>query len=120
MQDDDCATSTPVRASDRMDIKEVENVDASGNLYGFLDDVDVAIGGGTAMMVGGENFGIGSSAQLEILGNSVANNILIGGYDNDLIDGGDGNDLLMGGNLNLPEQPQPARHHQQRHGRVVR
>ncbi len=76
---------------------EIEHVDASGNLYGFLDDVAVAIGGG-GMMVGGENVGIGASAQLNIIG-SIANNILIGGYDNDLIEGGDGSDLLMGGNL---------------------
>lgn len=77
---------------------EIENVDASGNLYGFLDDVDVAIGG-DGKLVNGENVGIGASAQLNIIG-SVANNILIGGYENDLIEGNDGNDLLMGGNLN--------------------
>ncbi len=82
---------------------EIENVDASGNLYGFLDDVDVAIGGG-GHMVDGENVGIGSSAQLEIRG-SVANNVLIGGFDNDLIIGRDGNDLLMGGNLNYLNNP---------------
>lgn len=77
---------------------EIENIDASGNLYGFLDDVDVALGEG-GLVVDGENVGIGSSAQLNIIG-SVANNILIGGYDNDRIAGANGNDLLMGGNLN--------------------
>jgi hypothetical protein len=82
---------------------DIEHVDASGNLYGFLDDVDVAIGGGGSV-VGGENVGIGSSAQLLIYG-SLANNILIGGFDNDRIQGGNGNDLLMGGNLNYLNNP---------------
>jgi hypothetical protein len=76
---------------------EIENIDASGNLYGFLDDVNVALGEG-GLVIDGENVGIGSSAQLRIIG-SVANNILIGGYDNDLIEGGEGSDLLLGGNL---------------------
>jgi RTX calcium-binding nonapeptide repeat (4 copies) len=90
-----------------MSMQEVENIDASGNLYGFLDDVTVAIGGGGNVAgidkgadgVVQENVGIGSSAQLAIYG-SDANNKLIGGYDNDLIEGGEGDDLLMGGNLN--------------------
>jgi len=82
---------------------EIEHVDASGNLYGFLDDVDVALGG-NGMKVNGENVGIGSSAQLHIIG-SVANNILIGGFDNDRIEGREGNDLLMGGNLNYLNNP---------------
>jgi hypothetical protein len=38
------------------------------------------------LVVDGENVGIGSSAQLNIIG-SVANNILIGGFDNDRISG---------------------------------
>jgi len=81
-------------------MSEIEHVDASGNLYGFLDDYNnVALGGGGHLTAAGENVGIGASAQLHIIG-SVANNILIGGYDNDLIEGGDGSDLLMGGNLN--------------------
>ncbi|MCB2080230.1 MAG: hypothetical protein KDE55_21355 [Novosphingobium sp.] len=78
-------------------IFDIENVDASGNLYGFVDDLDVALGE-NGMVVNGENVGIGSSAQLVIEG-SYANNILIGGYDNDRIFGADGRDLLMGGNL---------------------
>lgn len=85
-------------------ITEIENIDASGNLYGFLDSVDVSLGQAGKFVdwdgdgVLDENVGIGSSAQLVIYG-SVANNILIGGYDNDLIEGQDGNDLLFGGNL---------------------
>ena len=64
-------------------IYDMENFDASGNLYGFLDDLDVSVGeAGTK--VNGENVGIGSSAQLLIEG-SEANNIIIGGYDNDRI-----------------------------------
>lgn len=90
--------SVTTGAGREMTMTEVENVDASGNLYGFLDNVDVAIGGG-GKVVNGENVGIGASAQLHIIG-SVANNILIGGYDNDRIEGNDGNDLLLGGNLN--------------------
>ena len=78
-------------------IYDMENFDASGNLYGFLDDLDVSVGeAGTK--VNGENVGIGSSAQLLIEG-SEANNIIIGGYDNDRIYGDEGDDLLMGGNL---------------------
>ncbi|MEZ5734544.1 MAG: hypothetical protein R3E09_01865 [Novosphingobium sp.] len=78
-------------------IFDVENIDASGNLYGFVDDLDVALGE-NGMVVDGENVGIGSSAQLLING-SYADNILIGGYDNDRIYGMEGNDLLFGGNL---------------------
>jgi hypothetical protein len=78
-------------------MKEIENVDASGNLYGFVNNVNVALGEG-GKVVNGQNVGVGSSAQLNIIG-SVANNILIGGYDNDKISGGKGSDLLMGGNL---------------------
>ncbi|WP_031430945.1 hypothetical protein [Methylomicrobium agile] len=85
------------RSGESMQLDDVENVDASGNLYGFLDDVNVAIGAG-GKTVNGENVGIGTSAQLNISG-SNARNILIGGYDNDYIEGRDGDDLLMGGNL---------------------
>lgn len=83
---------------------DIENVDASGNLYGFLNDVDVELGGrrlddrDAAPVVGTENFSLGSTAQLNILG-STADNKLIGGYDNDSISGNDGDDLLFGGNL---------------------
>lgn len=83
---------------------EIENVDASGNLYGFLDDVDVALGGNGQRTASGENVGIGSTAQLWIQG-SDANNILIGGFDNDRINGGDGNDLLFGGRLDYNNNP---------------
>jgi Ca2+-binding RTX toxin-like protein len=82
---------------------EIENVDASGNLYGFVDDMDARLGeAGT--VVAGENVSIGSTAQLHILG-SAQGNILIGGYDNDRIEGGAGNDLLMGGNLDYNNNP---------------
>jgi len=82
---------------------EIENVDASGNLYGFVNDVDVALGA-NGQNVNGENVGIGSTAQLAILG-SAANNILIGGFDNDRINGGAGNDLLFGGRLDYNNNP---------------
>jgi hypothetical protein len=86
-----------------INMTEIENVDASGNLYGFLNGVDVALGGAGAPVTNDEgtnqNIGIGSSAQLLIIG-SLANNILIGGFDNDRIEGRDGSDLLFGGNLN--------------------
>ncbi len=83
---------------------EIENVDASGNLYGFLDDVDVALGGNGQVTAEGENVGIGSTAQLWIQG-SDANNILIGGFDNDRIEGEAGNDLLFGGRLDYNNNP---------------
>ncbi|HWK36463.1 hypothetical protein [Sphingomonas sp.] len=85
-------------------MREIENVDASGNLYGFLDGYDVKLGEAGKTLANGENVGIGSSAQLVIIG-SVANNILIGGFDNDQIYGGAGNDILFGGNLNYLNHP---------------
>lgn len=88
-------------------LQEIENVDASGNLYGFLDDMDVTIGGRQDKhVVAGnqENYGIGSTAQL-IINGSVASNILIGGYDNDRITAGEGNDIVMGGNLHYNHNP---------------
>ena len=92
------------RAGESMLLDDVENFDASGNLYGFLNDVNVEIGGrsiddrdaDTATV--GHNYGIGSSAQLRIFGSDAGNKI-IAGYDNDRIEAGSGNDLLMGGNL---------------------
>lgn len=80
---------------------DIENVDASGNLYGFLDDFDVELGGrryDTRDGDGVANYGLGSSGQLRIYG-SYEDNILIGGYDNDLIYGEEGDDILMGGNM---------------------
>ncbi|MEZ5489894.1 MAG: hypothetical protein R3F50_06200 [Gammaproteobacteria bacterium] len=78
-------------------MNEIEHIDASGNLYGLIDDIDVSLGGG-GMVVNGENVGIGSTAQLEIEGSDSAN-IIVGGHDNDRIEGFEGNDLLFGGNL---------------------
>lgn len=92
------------RSGESMLIDDVENVDASGNLYGFLKNLDVQLGGrggdsrDPAFAAGSANNGQGSSAQLQISGSNVANKI-IGGFDNDYIEGRDGNDLLMGGNL---------------------
>lgn len=82
-------------------LKDVENLDASGNLYGFLDNMDIEIGGRRLDDRDGQgsaNYGLGSSAQLNVIG-SIERNIIVGGYDNDHIDGGDGNDVLLGGNL---------------------
>jgi hypothetical protein len=90
-------------------LRDIENFDASGNFYGFIDDVVVELGGrvtdkrdiqdvdnnGDGTL---DNNGIGSSAQLIVNGSNVAN-IIVGGYDNDAINGNNGNDLLMGGNL---------------------
>ncbi|MBX7230115.1 MAG: hypothetical protein K1X48_10990, partial [Burkholderiaceae bacterium] len=81
--------------------KDVENLDASGNLYGFLNDYNVELGGRRLEendKAGTANYGLGSSAQLIVKG-SIANNRIIGAYDNDNIQGGDGNDLLFGGNM---------------------
>ena len=83
----------------------VESLNASGNLYGFMNDVGTVIGarsydqyGDNSHTAGGVNYGRGSTAQLIIVG-SGDNNIVIGGYDNDSIGGAAGNDLLMGGDL---------------------
>lgn len=85
-------------------MNEIENVDASGNLYGFLDNIDVAVGENGMMTESGENVAIGATSQLNIIG-SFQSNILIGGFDNDLIQGDDGDDLLMGGNLAYNNNP---------------
>ncbi|MBI5259528.1 MAG: hypothetical protein HY855_23705 [Burkholderiales bacterium] len=98
------------RAGESMLLDDVENFDASGNLYGFLNDVAVEIGGraiddrdaDTATV--GYNYGIGSSAQVRVFGSEVANKI-IGGYDNDRLEGAGGADLLMGGNLAFLNNP---------------
>lgn len=90
-------------------LRDVENLNASGNLYGFLDDVDVELGGrrqttgdqdlaSAANDYGSTNYGRGSSAQLNITGTVDANTI-IAGYDNDVVSGGEGGDLLFGGDL---------------------
>ena len=87
------------RAGQKASMKDIENVDASGNTYGFLKGLSATLGGAP---VNANNDGIGSSAQLHITteAGSDASNIIIGGYDNDYIDAGAGNDILMGGNLN--------------------
>ncbi|MCG8611403.1 MAG: DUF4214 domain-containing protein, partial [Pseudomonadales bacterium] len=82
-------------------MSEVEHINASGNLYGFLNDIDTTIGGRAGEGHAGDgssNYGLGSSAQLDIRG-SLADNIIIAGYDNDLVDGEEGNDILFGGDL---------------------
>ena len=82
------------------DMDEIENLDASGNLYGFLDDINVKLGtlAGKSHTVGAENKGVGSTAQLRVQG-SDENNIVVAGYDNDEVFGNGGNDILFGGNL---------------------
>lgn len=83
-------------------LKDIENFDASGNLYGFLNNLTAKLGGagvdGRVVQAAGQNNGIGSSAQLNVIGSEVGN-IIIGGYDNDHIEGNGGNDILLGGNL---------------------
>ncbi len=89
------------------ELSDIENVDASGDLYGFLNKTgamvgqriaEVADGRLPAHTFGAENYGVGSSAQLIIIGSTEANK-LIGGYDNDQISGDAGSDLIMGGKL---------------------
>ncbi|MCL4222795.1 MAG: hypothetical protein KJZ65_15665, partial [Phycisphaerales bacterium] len=91
-------------------LDDVENVDASGNLYGFLTGFDIELGGrrlDDRDGAGTDNYGIGSSGQLRIHGSDEANK-LIGGYDNDFIHGAEGNDLLMGGNMQFFTQTVPG------------
>jgi hypothetical protein len=88
---------------DRVEIENTENLDASGNLYGFLNNFDVVLGGEMDYKAahaadGTENYGLGSTAQLEVIGTGGAN-IIVGGYDNDSIYGEGGNDVLLGGNM---------------------
>jgi hypothetical protein len=98
----DTGTDDP-DADDFIDIDNLENVDASGNLFSFLDGLDARLGA-NGMVVDGANVGIGSTAQLHIEGNSEVNR-LIGGYDNDLIEGNAGNDVLLGGNMRFNNNP---------------
>jgi Ca2+-binding RTX toxin-like protein len=84
-------------------IANTENLDASGNLYGFLNDYDVVLGGEMDYKAahaadGTENYGLGSTAQMQINGTG-GTNIIVGGYDNDTIRGEGGNDVLLGGNM---------------------
>ena len=90
-------------ADDTVDIDNLENVDASGNLYGFLNGFDARLGA-NGMEVNGANVGIGSTAQLDITGNATTNRF-IGGYDNDVLRGEGGNDILLGGNLAYNNNP---------------
>lgn len=99
LQLDSTANGASFRHSD------IESLNASGNLYGFLDDVETVIGARAtdAYIDGGHtagtpNYSRGSTAQLVIVG-SGQGNAIIGGYDNDNIDGAGGDDLLMGGDL---------------------
>ncbi|WP_395698900.1 hypothetical protein [Aquabacterium sp.] len=98
------------RSGTSMVIDDLENIDASGNLYGFLDNMDVKIGEravddrGASNADAGGNYGYGSAAQLDIKG-SDAGNIIIAGYDNDVVHGNGGNDLLMGGRLDHLQDP---------------
>lgn len=84
-------------------LRDIENFDASGNLYGFLDKVDPSVQLGaravdTRDVAAASNYGFGSSAQLRIVGSNVGN-VIIGGYDNDFIQSADGSDLVFGGNM---------------------
>ncbi|WP_282756604.1 hypothetical protein [Desulfuromonas thiophila] len=85
-------------------INEIESVDASGNLYGFLNDIEVEVGAraidlrATDAVAGTENYGVGSTAQLNVTGSAAAN-VIIGGYDNDAVAAGAGADIVFGGNL---------------------
>ncbi len=86
------------------DLEGIEAIDASGNLYGFLNDVAVMIGGravdarSAAPVAGTENYGIGSTGQLLVTGSASAN-VVVAGYDNDTVNAAGGNDILFGGNL---------------------
>lgn len=110
---DDDSDDVDTRSGEAMDIDDVENFDASGNLYGFLDDM--TDGDGNQLRIGDRatdsryegdaqqgktNYGIGTSAQLDIQADdNGVGNIIIAGYDNDSVDSSSGNDLLFGGNL---------------------
>ncbi len=91
-------------------IDEIENFDASGNLYGFLNDLDVVLGGEAEYKAahaadGTENYGLGSTGQL-IVDGTAGDNIIVGGFDNDTIDGDAGDDVLLGGNMQFLDDNQ--------------
>jgi hypothetical protein len=97
-------TAQTTRSGISFSADDIENINASGNLYGFLNAYDVMVGDAaldarvTDHVVGTENFSIGTTAQMIIAG-SASNNIIIAGYDNDTVTGGAGNDLLFGGDM---------------------
>lgn len=85
-------------------ILDVENMDASGDLYSFLDAFDAVLGGmrdyqSAHAADGTENSGLGSTGQLVVNG-TAETNVVVGGYDNDTIDGAAGDDVLFGGKIN--------------------
>ena len=90
-------------------LQNIESIDASGNLYGFLNNSNAELGSRVtdsripAQVPGQENFSVGSTAQLNVIGNLAAN-IVVAGYDNDHVDGKAGDDILFGGNLGFLEQ----------------
>jgi len=96
---------------------DIENLDASGNFYGFMDNLDVALGGARGLDAEGraaaaaQGEGIGSTGQLRIYDAAITtflgetsitagtdDNIFIAGYDNDEVIGYGGNDFIAGGN----------------------
>lgn len=85
--------------------RNIENVDASGNFYGFMDQVNTALGGARDSAIVGQ--GIGSTGQLRINGTD-GNNIVIAGYDNDEVFTNDGDDIIFGGNLLFNVNPNIA------------
>ena len=84
-------------------ISDIEHLDASGDLYSFLDSFDAVLGGmrdykDAHEADGTENSGLGSTGQLIVNGDGNTN-IVVGGYDNDTIAGMGGDDILFGGKL---------------------
>ena len=84
-------------------IGDIEHLDASGDLYSFLNSFDAVLGGmrdykDAHEADGTENSGLGSTGQLIVNGDGNAN-IVVGGYDNDTIAGAVGDDILFGGKL---------------------
>jgi len=101
--------------------QEFESFDASGNMYGFTRNVNVALGGARDLSAAGaaaaaaQGEGIGSTGQHLIFdvsqivssglfGSSTQyvagsdDNIFIAGFDNDEVAGFGGDDLILGGN----------------------
>ncbi|MDA3790767.1 MAG: hypothetical protein PF503_20020 [Desulfobacula sp.] len=97
-------TSITLNSGTMAAITNIEHLDASGDLYSFLDSFDTVLGGmrdykSAHAADGTENSGLGSTGQIVVTDPMNVMNIIVGGYDNDTVNAGGGNDIIFGGKL---------------------